>query len=163
LAGPFSTDPDLARGYVTLYMPFLFVGACVYLYEQRLASRLATLGCSAYVVISYLVLLPSINRVFADAHFAAYAVAIFLTAWRFRERLGPSRLLTFTSELTYSVYLFHNWIWLYLGQALSALTPDGGASKTATLVALLGLSALTYQLVEKPFMRIGARLAGRFH
>ena len=87
--------------------------------------------------------------------------AVFFAAWALRSAISPGKALTRTSELTYAVYLLHNWVWPHLDQVIGALDPTPAYRQAKILGLLLVLCALAHHLVERPFIRIGARLAAR--
>lgn len=108
-------------GYVNAYAPFLFIGSLLYLAERRLASRaICTLASGAMFYMS-MSSIASSHPYWGASHYATYALLIFLSALLFRAHLQDSKTLRLMSDLTYSVYLFHNWIWDYFAMMLKAI------------------------------------------
>ena len=102
------------HGYFTLYAPFLFMGALVYLIEFKKANRYVCVVVMAIIFVYYLFLLSKLHPAWSRSHFAVLALGIFIASWIFRFQLPDGAFLRGASDLTYSVYLFHNWLWLYL-------------------------------------------------
>lgn len=152
--GPFSINPVLSKGYITLYMPFLFMGACFYLHEKYRLGGVIMLGL--YIVVSYLVFLPRVNPHFINSNFAVYGCLVFFMCWVYREKNGNSIFLVFFSDLTYSIYLLHNWLWVYID--LYFVKPESSmfSDKVKTAVVLFVVCALVHELYEKRFVKIGS-------
>lgn len=157
--GPFSTGASHFKGYITLYMPFLFMGSCFYLYEKERPKGVVTLGL--YIFSSHLILLPLINPGYMNSNFAAYGCVLFLMAWRLRDVISPSPLLTFFSELTYSVYLLHNWLWQYIDVYVVKSDPSFSGKVKIAMILLL-ICALVHEICEKRFVKIGAKMSQKF-
>jgi len=96
------------------------------------------------------------------APFAALAVALFLGLWALRRQLFAPAWVLALSELTYAVYLFHNWLF----DALRDGVMRWGVSRVqADLAALMLLGFICWALVrtvERPGMRAGRWVARRW-
>ncbi|MGQ3889253.1 acyltransferase family protein [Legionella sp. CNM-1927-20] len=139
-------------GFLNLYGPFLFLGVFIYLYEnQRInLSTLAAFTCLVFMQCWHLTRVYQPN--WLHAHFASLAFLLFLIAWKFRERLTTNAIIVFTSELTYSVYLFHNWLY----DRIKQWSGDGLFAKTPfTLILLFLICAFFVKFIEKPAIRLG--------
>jgi peptidoglycan/LPS O-acetylase OafA/YrhL len=158
ILGPFTLQAGFARGYVTLYMPFLFFGAIFLLLEKKLCNPVTGILCLVYIYLSYLTLLPRINPGFAQSHFASLALIIFLVAWFFRRKLQPNYWTILLADLTYSVYLFHNWLWDHIIRYTSMLVSSTLLNTSLTIMCLLFFCYLVNLTIEKPSIRFGALL-----
>lgn len=158
ILGPFTVQAGLAKGYVTLYMPFLFFGVVFFLLEKNLLNPAAGLLCLVYIYVSYLILLPEINPGFAQSHFASLALIVFLAAWFFRRHLRPSYWTILLADLTYSVYLFHNWLWDHIIRYISKLVSSTVLNTSLTIMCLLFFCYLVNMVIEKPSIRFGSLL-----
>jgi peptidoglycan/LPS O-acetylase OafA/YrhL len=159
--GPFTLHYGWSNGYVTLYMPFLFFGVVFFLLEKRLCSQATGIIFLGYTFISYLILLPKINPTFAQSNFAILALAAFITAWLLKAKLQPSFGTTLISNLTYSIYLFHNWLWDYIIKYISMLGLGAPLTISLTIICLLIFCFLVNLAIEKPSIRLGALLSKR--
>lgn len=63
--------------------------------------------------------------------------------------------LRFMNIFKYSVYLFHNFLWLFISKGLQYF---GIESKALTLSILFIFCFFTYKLIEKPFIVIGKKI-----
>jgi surface polysaccharide O-acyltransferase-like enzyme len=88
-------------------------------------------------------------------HFSTLALAIFLIAWRYNTRLSITPGILLASDLTYSVYLMHNWSWDPLKNLVQKLSIDRVHPDIQTLCALLALCFILSKLVEKPGVKSG--------
>jgi len=145
--------------YLNLYGPFLLLGALYYLVQSGRASASLATGASLAVLLGYWILLPQLQPPPSQSHFAFYGLIVFLVLWLRRDKLsiGPFGLLL--SELTYPVYLFHNWLYEPIQRAVTRVLPTW--SLIATLLGLLAFCWVTVRLVERPAIRIGQRLSAR--
>lgn len=157
------TDPvpntgSFTHGYLTIYGPFLFVGAMFYLYQMRTTTLSWLLLISAIALVQYYRLIPPLHPVWATADFAAPALAIFWGAWFFRDHLGDARIVRLLSDLTYSVYLFHNWFFESIKVWLSAFGVNVLPPGVQALIVLLLFCYAVVRLIEKPAIRLGRKV-----
>lgn len=155
--GPFTMSYGSTNGYISLFMPFLFVGSCIFLYEKNLANKWVLLLVIFYAWYSYLSTLPYINATLYKSHFLTLAIGIFLLAWTFRNKMSSFIWVTFLSELTYSIYIFHNWLWDYIADVVSKLHFSYLLSQIIILLILLLFCSAVHYLIEKYFIRIGVK------
>lgn len=159
--GPIPGGEVKAKGYLTIYFPFLLLGAGVYLLEKKEASRSFVLVLGALVLLQYFVMIARHQPAWLGHHFAALAVGLFAGAWALRTRFKPAPWLRFTSDLTFSVYLFHVWFLDYATKALTMAGVGKTAAMTLALAALLVTCYAAVRWVEKPSNRLGAAIASR--
>jgi peptidoglycan/LPS O-acetylase OafA/YrhL len=160
-AGPMPTVHGWSDGFITLYLPFLFVGSVAFLFERRLVSGGAALLCVGGIYASYLVTLPGINARGANSHFLTQACLLFLALWLVRAKLRGAAWIVFLSNLTYAVYLFHNWLWSHLEGAARGMGLVGGQVAAVALLLLLAICAVLHRVIEQPGVALGRRIAHR--
>jgi peptidoglycan/LPS O-acetylase OafA/YrhL len=148
------------RGYLSLYFPFLILGALVYLHESAGLSLTLLLGAFGLVLASYWHLVPLVQKPALNTHFAVLASALFVAAWAARNAWRPAPWVALLSELTYSVYLFHNWLCDEIQRVLAMVMADGLALEVTTVLVLLAICWTAARLIERPGVRLGRRLAG---
>jgi peptidoglycan/LPS O-acetylase OafA/YrhL len=158
-AGPFQTHHGWTDGFITLYLPFLFLGSLAFLHERRMMPAGWGLLCAAYIYVSYLVLLPGINPRGADSNFLTIGCLVGLALWLVRGRLHPGAAMIFVSDLTYSVYLFHNWGWTYLNAIVRAAGVREAQAPFGVLLLLFLFCYLMHRLVERPGIGLGRRVS----
>jgi len=152
---PFPNSPGLTLGYTTLYAPFLFLGSCVYLLETGKANKNVCIAVMIAIVLAFWTMTTKIQPVFNNNNHSMYALLIFFAAWLVREKLQDGPLIRLASNLTYSVYLFHNWAWPYLMDVLSRVGLTVIPLKMqVTIVLLLSCYGL-HKTVEEYGLRAG--------
>jgi peptidoglycan/LPS O-acetylase OafA/YrhL len=151
----FPMTKGLFAGYFTIYAPFLFLGSFVYLCEKREVSR-GLLGIlTALVLIQYFSLIELYQPRWRSAHFATIGVGVFFAGWWLRGRLSDSSVVRFLSELTFSVYLFHNWLWSYLKQVLEKVNISLVSLDLQIVCALLLVCLIATKTVERSGVSVG--------
>jgi peptidoglycan/LPS O-acetylase OafA/YrhL len=161
LAAPIPAAESWARGYLTIYFPFLLVGVSFYHYEQGAMRRAALIGFTLVVFAAYYALLAAYQRTWLDDPFAITALLIFLALWRFRRRLALHPGVRFLSDLTYAVYLFHLWMFDYFKYPFFIIGLPMPIADMLALACLFGWCALMRRLIEAPGIRAGRWMAAR--
>jgi peptidoglycan/LPS O-acetylase OafA/YrhL len=149
------------------YFLCLFVGTSVYRHFTGEASggALRTLLCcfllttSLEIYCNYVL----VKKYDVTEHYTFVAVflswmsacSLFLLAYRLRHRDTP-KLLVWLGTVSYSVYLLHSPL-----RSLVPLWPNRVFSFLAVLVVTLIASAVTYRLIEEPFIGLGKKIALR--
>lgn len=157
---PFPTHASWAYGYLTIYGPFLLLGAGFYLFQVGAASTAHFAAFALLIFGVHYPLLMKYQPASVSAHFALLATALFGLAFGLRERLPSGRLLTWLSGLTYAVYLFHNWAFDYFRDGLMVWGAPRLIAGLGALACLLAGCSLAVRLIEKPGIRLGRRLTG---
>lgn len=152
---PFPGPGIWTEGYFNAYAPFLLVGSLIYLAQQRLASRLVCTGTIAAMLFISMTAIASYQPIWKISHYAAYATLIFLTAFFFRSRLADSKELRLLSDLTYSVYLFHNWAWEYIAIPFKAMGLVGIWEQLAITASLLVFCYVMHRTIETYGIHLG--------
>lgn len=141
---------DLLTGYLTIYSAFLFLGAMTYLLERKEIGVYVYLAFLAFVFIGYYEQIYMYQRRWEGVHFAALGYGIFIAAVAGRRRFTSPALVLILSDLTYAVYLFHNWLYDRIYKVVN--------SETAAVVLLFIFCAIVVRFFEKPATRLGGRL-----
>ena len=159
-ATPFPNNDLFAKGYLTLYGPFLFVGVMFYLYEIRKVSLGWLVFFMMLVLFQYFKLIAKIYPAWINTHAVILGMLVFIAAWGLRRHLAETRSVLILSNLTYAVYLFHNWLFDIFKNYFLIFQ-----LKHATLFALVVLFIFCYlcnQFIEKPCVKIGRKVSKRF-
>lgn len=163
LGGPFTPYSSgllaWARGYISLYLPFLFIGSAFWLLERRAIAWPLALGYIAWVFALYYAGLRAWQPHWLHAPFAALAVGLFALLWAVRRRLPARPAVLALSELTYAIYLTHNWLYDELRRLTAQSGLPGPAATAAALALLLALCALLTHAIERPGVRLGRKLS----
>lgn len=152
-----------SKGVVTLYFPFLLIGSLIFLNQEGQVRTSVLSGFCAIVFAQFFWLTPDYQPRWNDHH-AVLALAVFLLAWFFRHRLRTTSWVTFLSAFTYSVYLFHNWVyWIFQAVLAERLGMSVPMSIALSMLLLFGVCYGAMQLIEKPGIALGKRLSMKFH
>lgn len=144
----FPRGEGFSFGYVNAYAPYLFIGSLIYLAERQLTSRaICTMAGGAMFFMS-MSSIASSHPSWAASHYAAYALLIFMTALLLRARLQDNKALRLMSDLTYSVYLFHNWLWGYLSMVFKYFELPEAWENTAIIFTLFLFCYVMHKTVE---------------
>jgi peptidoglycan/LPS O-acetylase OafA/YrhL len=155
-----------------MILALMFTGTVLYRAERGEVSRVA----AAAIVVAVLALI-TVAGLWHGAHYGhqweiQWTTSVLLAAATFgagmaaRNRKIP-RVAAWLGVISYSVYLLHPLIFdayrsipaLHrLDQATMPVQVGVFAALTAVII---GVSALTYYLIEKPMQRLGRRFAGR--
>lgn len=159
---------DDANGLLSFNFGFLLLGTMIYLTERRhtraiwLALYLLVLGFCYYRVF------PHTMPTLYPGNLAWVGTLVFTGIWLIRTRLPTTALVLFFSELTYSVYLFHNWSMAEIADWLSAKLGLGTGSaailvvESLTVMVLFAVCYLVMRLIEKPGIQLGKLVAKRW-
>jgi len=138
------TDPVYRR----LLLPF----------EKKEIHFWSLLFFTGFILYQYFDLVAKYTPYWLGTHFVAIAVAIFSAAWIYRADLKPTPVVLLLSNLTFAVYLFHNWAWDPIKMLLTHLSIDLLPANIQALFGLLILSYIMHKTVEKWGVRLGQRL-----
>lgn len=162
ILGPFPQGTGLNHGYFTLYFPFLFFGSAIYLYEKSVEIRPYCVALCFYILASYLIILPSVNKSFIGSNFLVCGIALFMVCYFVRDRLPRYGFVTFLSGLTYTVYLFHNWIWDYIGVFLVGFIGSPTIVNCTVPFLLFLICYVAHKTVELPGIKLGNWFINRY-
>lgn len=158
LAPPMPSAAIWSKAYINIYAPFLLVGVAIYLAEQGQMSRLLALTIAALGLLQSYRLLLIHHPQWVEHHPTLLGLLVFGFFWAARDQLATSAILLWISDLTYAVYLFHNWLFDYFKiAAIPAFNRDVQA-----LIVLILFCAGMVKIVEKPAIRFGRALQKRF-
>lgn len=137
----FTTD------YWCLYGPFLFIGVFVYLLELQKINKI-TFGLFVFLVFYVFYQRIMIYQShWGDKHYALLGFLIFFLAWQYREHFKSGKIVMIISNLTYSVYLFHNWLFDFFKHLYG--------STIVALVSLFTFCYLCHIIIEKKGIKVG--------
>lgn len=145
--GPWATHTEWTRGYLTLYLPFLLLGSVIWLREREAIGWPLALAVAAVVLGLYRWGLHTWQPRWLGAPFAALAVGLFVLLWSLRRRLPAPAWMLALSELTYAVYLLHNWLFDVLRDAAMRVGLNRAMGDVAALwlLVVVGVSSFSVQ------------------
>lgn len=154
-ADPFPSYAGWTDGYTNIFLPMLFVGSIIYLYERKLSPPFACIVAASIICFSSLSYMGESKPYLRDSNFLVCAVGIFILFWAAREKIVGGKLITILSEITFGVYLFHNWLWLYFEKWLGDLGFGFAPIKLQVVIALFLFCYIAHRTVETYGVRLG--------
>ncbi len=156
---PFPTENFV--GYFTTYVPFLFLGSVIYIYEKKSINIIALLLFIFIVFYRYFKAIEDFSNSWLNSNFAIVGFLIFMVLWLVRDQLHKlpnsiNKNITLLALLTYSVYLFHNFLWGYIAKFLEII---GIENKIFIVLILFLWCFIVYKLIETPMNNIGKKLS----
>jgi peptidoglycan/LPS O-acetylase OafA/YrhL len=149
-------------GYFSMYAPFLFIGVMFYLWEKEDIKISVLAFFIMLVFFQYFILISKYQAKWLDDHFAILALLLFFLTWFLRFKIPENIVVRQFSELTYSVYLFHNWIWEPMRSSIKSLSISKIPIGIQTLFILLIFCMITNRLVENNGIRIGKKIVLKY-
>lgn len=150
-----------AKGYVTLYAPFLFLGTMTFLLEKKDIRLRVYLGFLALVFVQYYVLLAMYQPAWLRVHFAPLAYFLFGGCWVLRSYFTAPNAVVVLSDMTFAVYLFHNWAFEHASTLTSQAVSNRLVTEISAVLMVFALSYTAMRLVEKPGIRLGRKVQAR--
>jgi peptidoglycan/LPS O-acetylase OafA/YrhL len=145
----------LFKGYFLIYGPFLFVGAGFWLYEQTWTTFGCFFALIIMVFINYFYLISSYQPTWLSTHFAVLGFLLFTITWIFRFRFQVNRTILLLSDLTYSVYLFHKWMFDFFKTNIIKLFSLVQGTDFLALISLFFFCFLLHRIIERPANKLG--------
>ncbi|WP_371318765.1 acyltransferase family protein [Pseudomonas gingeri] len=150
-------------GYFNIYGPFLLAGSCVYLMEKRLANACVCTAAIILVMFVFCFLMSSYHPAWKESNFAVMALTIFLVGWHWGHFLKDGLFLRMASEVTYSVYLFHGWLWAYIKSAIKGTGLSGFMLDVTVFAILLCVCYCFTVTVERRGIYAGRWISSRLY
>lgn len=158
LIAPFPSTPGWSMGYLSIYAPYLLLGAFVRLHEIKIVSTLQLIGFGVLTLAINYGLILAHKPSALEMHFGPLACLMFFCAWKMRTHLRAGPFILWLSELTYAVYLFHHWFFDYCRIVLQRSGYNPLTTDLITLAGLLIICTLAVRLVERPGIHLGRYL-----
>ncbi len=146
-------------GYVNTYTLFLLIGSLLYLAQTKQAARSICGYAISALLILFLIKIAALHPFWKDNNFAIFAVIIFGLSMLFGREFKYNKTVGLFSNLTFSVYLFHNWLWDYISIPVSMIGVTGATKNILIILILLATCYALHSGVERRFAQIGRRTA----
>lgn len=159
---PLPSGDVWSKGYLTIYGPFLLLGSMFQLYKSRQVGALFLVVLAALVLGQYYHLIAIHQKTWLGEHFATLALVIFFVFYLAQDRLSSARWVTVMSDMTYAVYLFHNWLFDYFERMAAAIAGPSWAT-SGGLLFFFCTCYLVVRFIEKPFVRLGRKVLAGFN
>lgn len=153
---------DFHNGYFSLYFMFLFIGAVIFFVDRKLVNRTFALISIIIMLYWHLTLMMEVAPSWGRSNYALIGTAIFLGSCLLKDKFHENKECHLVSELTYSIYLFHNWLLPYLGLLVAKIDIHHINSKVQMFVLLFIICFFLNRCIERPFISIGKKLAMKY-
>ncbi|QEO57416.1 MULTISPECIES: acyltransferase family protein [Francisella] len=151
-----------SSGYFSIYFPFLLLGSSIYLYEKNKINLLVMLFFTIFVFHSYFSMIYLYKSFYLNTNFAIVGYMVFMFMWLVREKLTASLLnnvILKVSVLTYSIYLFHDYLWDYIYSVMLHLNID---IKIFVVPILFVFCIIMNKAVENPMNKMGKMILKKY-
>lgn len=158
---PFPLSINFHNAYLTIYIPFLFIGAAIFCLEKNVANPLFAVISILSMFCMHLILIERYSPAWGRFNYAFIGTAIFLSSWLLRKYFVQTKWCSFFAELTYAIYLFHKWIWDFLSLTVKKLDFSLLNSNVQIIVLLITICTISNRLIEVRGVRVGKYLTSR--
>jgi peptidoglycan/LPS O-acetylase OafA/YrhL len=148
-----------SQGYVSIYSPFLFVGVYFREFEKGSISKSLLIVLGLLTILMYCYTIQTIQPNWINQRFSVLGVLVFSLFYWKRLKITLPAWAMLLSELTYGLYLFHNWIYDYFCKILS----KSQFPRFFSLIALILFCYALNRLIEKPGIIIGRTIIRRLN
>ena len=145
-------------GYFTIYAPILFIGVYFTLFERKEINLFWLILFIGAILYQYFEMIALYWPTWLGSHFVAIALSIFISAWIGRKHLQATPLVLLLSNLTFSVYLFHNWAWTPIKIFFEKLSLKILPADIQALFGLFILCYIMHKTVERKGIQLGSQL-----
>lgn len=146
-------------GYFTIYFPFLFLGSVVYFFEKKKVNFITLFLFIIFIFENYFSMIGEFQKGWLTSNFAVVGFIIFILLWLLRNNIinfKINKYMFFISSLTYSVYLFHNFLWSYIGLFFKI------ENKFLIFLILLIFCFIVTKIIENPMNKLGKTFSNKF-
>jgi peptidoglycan/LPS O-acetylase OafA/YrhL len=105
--------------------------------------------------VNYFYLISCYQTYWLSAHFAALGFLLFTVAWIYRAKFRVTTTILLLSDLTFAVYLFHNWMFDFFKIKAIQLLSSAQGTDFLALVSLFIFCFLLHRIIERPANKLG--------
>jgi len=143
-----------SQGYVSIYSPFLFIGVYFREFEKRSIAMPLLFSLIGSTIFMYYYSIQSVQPNWVNARFAVLGVLAFASLYWKQSNITLPAAAIILSDLTYGLYLFHNWLF----EHLFAKLPKSDFSRIISIIVITLFCYALHRLIEKPGIQIGGAL-----
>lgn len=147
-----------SKGYLTMYGPFLFLGSMFYLFEKKIVNLTTFLIFIGLIFYQHFHLISLYQKPYLNTNFTILAFFIFVISFACRNFITAAPWILLLSDMTYSIYLFHKWLFEYIKDFIAYPGMPIISVDIQALIILFPICFLMMKFVEKPAIRLGRRI-----
>lgn len=160
-AAPIPSHDVWSKAYLNVFGPFLLLGSMFYFYElKKINLRMLVVFC-LIVYLNFYALLMLYQPRWLDDPFALLALIMFALTWLFRSIIIYKFSIKLLSDLTFAVYLFHNWLYDSFVVFFMQLHFHPLFATAIALISFVAFCFVTMSCIEKPGVRLGGLILSR--
>ena len=159
LMPPFPGYDGWRHGYYNQFAPFLFLGLTYCLYDMRKVPKWYLVVYTIATLTACLLFIPLYKSNHVNPCFMIYGYGCFLLMYLIRKFLIVTCWVSLLAEITYSVYLFHMWLFDKFTSLVTLYVSEFRSQHIIATLMLFIFCGLTTYFFEKPMIKIGAILA----
>lgn len=161
---PFPKVSDFHYGYFSIYIHFLFIGVIIYYLDEKRVNLFLAILCISMMFYFHLYLLKEYSPMWSKYNFQLYAMIIFLLSCRCNDKFISFSAFAILSDLTYSIYLFHDWTWSYIYNFVFYTLSIRSVIfiNTMIIISLFIICFISNYVIEKNGIRIGKIIKTKF-
>ncbi len=161
---PFPYDETrFGYGYFTIFFPFLFIGVYFFLLEQKELQLKWFISLVSFVFAGYFYLISKYHPELTYVNFTILGFLLFSLAFNLRNSLKENALISILSSLTFSVYLFHKWIFEEIKLTLLKCYETNVAIDLTALILLFLFCFMMNRTVEIGGIKLGNKILKHFY
>lgn len=152
-------------GYFSAYWNFLIIGVMFYIYETGYLALKHKIILDFFFFSMFIIVILRFQEAWLYNFYYVFAFIIFLLGWHLNKYLFYSKWIKFFSDLTFPIYLLHNWLFDHLLMVQIKVFFWIGIFhhviyiKFMCLIELLIISYFCLKLVERPMIQYGKIVA----
>jgi peptidoglycan/LPS O-acetylase OafA/YrhL len=123
--------------------------------EAQLASTKISIIAISLITLSFAVLMSKLQPGWKESNYMLFALMIFLAGWMAKGRLSDGPIISLLAELTYAVYLLHNWVWHYLLMLIERFSTPFIPNQLQVLILLLLICYAANKTIESSGLKLG--------
>jgi peptidoglycan/LPS O-acetylase OafA/YrhL len=149
------------------YLPYLIAGQLIYLFHKK---YIGITTFSLFSFMTYGLMVAQLNIMYPQFLVrensylisCAYAYSLFCVAFLLRSYIKQFKIISFASNTSYSLYLYHGTVGFALLEYLSKFTQNRWVILPVVFICYL-VAYLAYRLVEIPSIRLAKLLAEKIN
>lgn len=156
---PFPDSASDHTGYVSAFAPFLFIGVVFYLIDSKAVNPTLSLLSILFMFYVHLDCVSNYILKLNNLSYGIYGLIIFTLSYFFKQKFPYNKKIITLSEITYPVYLFHNWAWDPIKEMVTRINLPLIPTDVQIIITLLTFCYVLNICIEKRANQFGRDIA----